>query len=59
MADTLIRVTMADATFGLVVDDNKIVVRAAPIARYTLGWTGARAYSYFANRGAHVEVLDG
>jgi hypothetical protein len=51
----LLWVSLPHATFGLVVLDG-MVVEAAPIARYALGWSLGRAVGYFGRRG-RVEWL--
>ena len=53
----IVRVSLPWATFGLVID-NDLVVRAAPVAKYTLGWGWAKVESYFLSRGATVEIMN-
>ena len=41
---------------GLVVRDGRIT-RAAPVARYCLGWPADRVRSYFVGRGCDVQAI--
>ncbi len=51
----LLRITQAQACFGLVIIGGRIV-RAAPIAGWTLGKQGRAVATYYQRRGAVVEV---
>lgn len=53
----LIRVDSGFACFGLVVDGELRVTRAAPIAKYAVGWPAGKAKSYFRDRGFEVQVF--
>lgn len=48
----VISVDLPPLCFGLVVNEQGVVVGAPPVARYTYGWTAARAWDYFRGRGA-------
>jgi hypothetical protein len=52
--ETVLAVTIRrpTATFGLIIDrGTRTVIAAPPIARYAIGWSAARAWTYFAGRG--------
>jgi len=51
----LLRVELPWAVFGLITDESGAVIRAAPIARYTVGWDVEQVVSYFVGRGGKVE----
>lgn len=52
----MIRISASHFVAGLVLVDD-FVVRAAPIVKYMLGWTGGMVDNYCSYRGWHVERL--
>jgi hypothetical protein len=54
---TVLWVSLPWATFGLVCRRGQ-VVEAAPIARYAIGWSIDQAVTYFASRGAEMEIRE-
>lgn len=46
MADRLLRIVAPHFVAGVVVGSDGIVKRAAPILRYSVGWTGRRLREY-------------
>lgn len=51
--DRTLWISLRGATFG-VVARNGTIVQAAPVARYTEGWTVERTVRYFTGRGATI-----
>ena len=53
----MIRITARHMCAGVVLDSAEVVVRAAPILRYMLGWHADRVMSYAARKGWQAERL--
>lgn len=43
---SMIRISAAHFVAGLVLDENDVVVRAAPILKYMIGWSWQRVLHY-------------
>lgn len=53
----MMRISACHFVAGVVVDENGIVVLAAPIVRYMTGWTAGRVMGYCASKNWRVEWL--
>lgn len=57
MPETLVRISLKWATFGLVVRDG-VVIKAPPIATWTLKRLAKGVITYYEQRGAIVETIE-
>lgn len=52
----LIRITLHNLTFGLIVQDGR-VTKAAPVAAWALRWQWETVERYYRQRGARITVV--